>query len=124
MGTSGTKIGTAPLTWALSEAAVLCLRDHPPAQTYRARLENTHDPGNALTVLAHQLARAVYDMRNRHVAFEKDPFFQRSWRGADEPGAELDTQGMNLPEALDTAASMASLHAQARIGRDPLSPAL
>jgi transposase len=123
LGTSGTKIGHAHLKWAFSEAAVLCLRDHPPAQTYLARLEKTHDNGTALTVLAHQVARAVYDMRKRHVAFDKAQFFQHEWRGADEPGASLNTQGMNLPDALDTAASRASLNAQVRIGRETLSPA-
>jgi transposase len=87
LGTSGTKIGKAHLTWAFSAAAVLFLRDHPPAQRYLARLEKNHDTGKALTVLAHQLARAVYDMRKRHVAFDQDQFFQREWRGADEPGA-------------------------------------
>jgi hypothetical protein len=124
LGTSGTKIGHAHLTWAFSEAAVVFLRDHPPAQTYRARLEKKQDQGKALTVLAHQLARAVYDMLNRHVVFDREPFFQRSWRRADAPGASRDTQGMNLPDALDTAASMASLNAQAHRGRDTLSPAL
>jgi hypothetical protein len=123
LGPSGTKIGHAHLPWAFSEAAVVFLRDHPPAQQYLARLENNHDTGNALTVLAHQLARAVYDLLKRHVAFDKDQFFQPSWRGADEPGASRDIQGMHLPDALDTAVSMASLNAQARIGRDPLSPA-
>ena len=71
-------------------------------------MEKKHDTGTALTVLAHTLARAVYDMLKRHVAFDKDQFFPHEWRGADELGASLDTQGMNLPDALDTAASMAS----------------
>ena len=62
LGTSGTTIGNAHLTWAFSEAAVLCLRDHPAAQKYLARLEKKHDKGQALTVLAQQLARAVYHM--------------------------------------------------------------
>jgi transposase len=77
LGTSGTKIGNAPLTWAFSDAAVLCLRDPPPAQQDLARLEKKHDKGKALTVLAHKLARAVYDRLKRHVAFGKDRFFQR-----------------------------------------------
>jgi hypothetical protein len=77
VGTSGTTIGHAPLTWAFSEAAVLFLRDHPPAQTSLARVEKTHDKGKALTVLAHQLARAVDDRLNRHVVFARDQFFQR-----------------------------------------------
>ena len=61
-GTSGSQIGNAHLTWAFSEAAVLCLRDHPAAQKFLARLEHTHSKGKALTILAHKLARAVYDM--------------------------------------------------------------
>jgi hypothetical protein len=123
LGTSGTKIGTAHLPWAFSEAAVLLLRDPPPAQTYLARVEKNHDQGSALTGLAHKLARAVYDMLKRHVAFDRAQFFQRYWRGADEPSASLDKPGMNLPDALDTAAFTASLNAKARIGRETLSPA-
>lgn len=76
LGTAGTKIGNAHLKWAFSEAAVLFLRDHPPAQKYLARLEKKHDKGKALTVLAHKLARAVYYMLKRHVAFDKEQFFQ------------------------------------------------
>jgi transposase len=77
LGTAGTKIGNAHLKWAFSEAAVLFLRDHAPAQKYLARLEKKHDKGKALTVLAHQLARAVYYMLKRQVAFDKEQFFQR-----------------------------------------------
>jgi transposase len=58
-GTSGTKLGNAYLTWAFSEAAVLCLRNNPAGQKYLVRLEHKHGQGKALTVLAHQLARAV-----------------------------------------------------------------
>jgi hypothetical protein len=123
LGTSGAKIGKAQLPWAFSAAAVLCLRDHPPAQQYRARLEKTHDTGNALTGLAHQLARAVSDRLTRHVAVATEQLCQHAWRGADAPGASRDTQGMHLPDARDTAASRASLNAQARIGRETLSPA-
>jgi transposase len=36
-GTAGTKIGNAYLKWAFSEAAVLCLRNHPAGQKYLAR---------------------------------------------------------------------------------------
>ena len=75
-GTSGAKIGNAPLKWALSEAAVLCLRDNPAAQTLLARLEHKHGKGKALTILAHKLARAVYDMLQRQTAFDLDTFLQ------------------------------------------------
>jgi transposase len=59
-GTSGHNIGTVHLKWAFSEAAVLCLVDNPPGPKYYGRLEKKYGPGKALTVLAHQLARAVY----------------------------------------------------------------
>jgi transposase len=73
-GTSGTKIGQAYLKWAFSEAAVLCLRNHPAGQKYLARLENKHGKGKALTVFAHKLARASYDMLKRGVVFDLDKF--------------------------------------------------
>ena len=61
-GTSGKKIGNAHLKWAFSEAATLCLRNNPQGQQLLARLEKKHNKGKALTILAHKLARAVYDM--------------------------------------------------------------
>ena len=75
-GTSGTTIGNAHLTWAFAEAAVLFLRDHPAAQQYLARLEKKHGKGKALTLLAQKLARAVYDLLKRHVAFDRETFLQ------------------------------------------------
>jgi transposase len=75
-GTSGTKIGNAYLKWAFSEAAVLFLRNNPAGQKYLARLEKKHGKGKALTVLAHKLARAVYDMLKRGVAFDLNAFLQ------------------------------------------------
>src|SRR5262249_23040153 len=75
-GTSGTKIGNAHLTWAFSEAAVLFLRDHPAAQQYLARLEKKHGKGKAWTLLAQKRARAVYYLLKRHVACDRETFFQ------------------------------------------------
>jgi transposase len=75
-GTSGTKIGQAYLPWAFSEAAVRFLRNHPAGQKYLARLENKHGQGKALTVLAPTLARAVYDMLKRGVAFDLNTVLQ------------------------------------------------
>jgi transposase len=73
-GTGGTKIGNAYLKWAFSEAAVLFLRDNPSGQKDLTRLEKKHDKGKALTVLAHHLARAVYDMLKRATAVNMDKF--------------------------------------------------
>jgi transposase len=73
-GTSGAKIGNAHLKWAFSEAAVLFLRDNPAGQKFLARVEKKHAKGKALTILAHTLARAVYDMLKRQVAFDMKRF--------------------------------------------------
>jgi len=48
-GPSGKKIGNAHLTWAFSEAAVLCLKHHEPAHKYLAKLAPTHGQGKALS---------------------------------------------------------------------------
>jgi hypothetical protein len=37
-------------------------------------LEKKHGKGKALTILAHKLARAVYDMLTRKTAFDMDKF--------------------------------------------------
>jgi hypothetical protein len=72
VGSSGKKIGNAPLKWALSEAATLFLRHNPDGQRLLARLEKKQGNGTALTLLAHKLARAVYDRRKRKTAFDLD----------------------------------------------------
>jgi transposase len=74
VGTAGKNIGNAHLKWAFSEAAALCLRNNPAGQRRLARLEKRHDKGTALTILAYKLARAVYDMLKRNMAFDMDKF--------------------------------------------------
>jgi len=95
-GTSGSQIGHAHLTWAFSEAAVFCLREHPAAQQFLARLEHKHSKGKALTILAHQLARAVSSMLQRQTACDLDTFLRGEGRGAGALHASLDSQGMHL----------------------------
>jgi transposase len=73
-GTSGATIGHAYLPWAVSEAAVLFGRNHPAGQKDLARLEHKHGTGKALTIVAHTLARAVYDMLKRETAFDRQKF--------------------------------------------------
>lgn len=94
--TSGAPIGNAPLTWAFADAAVLCLRDTPAAQTCLSRLDHTHGKGQACTILAHTLARAVYNMGKRQTAFDLQQFLQAYGRGVGELHASLDSQGLNL----------------------------
>lgn len=74
LGTSGKKIGNGHLKWAFSEAATLFLRNNAAGQSYLARLEKKHGKGKALTILAHKLARAVYYMLKRHIAFDMETF--------------------------------------------------
>jgi len=76
LGTAGKKIGNAPLTWAFSEAAPLFLRQNPAGQKLLGRLENKHDQGKTLRILAHTLGRAVYPMLKRKVAFDMDLFLR------------------------------------------------
>jgi hypothetical protein len=71
-GTAGTKIGQASRKGAFSAAAVLFLQEHPAGPKYRPRLETKHGKGQALTVLAHQWARAGYHLLKRQTAFARD----------------------------------------------------
>lgn len=75
-GTSGNKIGNAHLKWAFSEAAVLFLRQNPGGQRLLGRLEQKHNKGKALSILAHKLGRAVYHMLKRKIAFDMDLFLR------------------------------------------------
>lgn len=85
MGPSGKTSGHAHLTWAFSEAAVLCLRHHEPGQQLLARLERQQGQGQALSLLAHKLGRAVYDMLKRRTAFDMDRFLKSYGSRAGEP---------------------------------------
>jgi Transposase IS116/IS110/IS902 family len=95
-GTSGTTIGNAHLQWAFSEAAVFCLRENPAGQTFLTRLEKKPRQGKAWTILAHQLARAVYCLLQNQRAFAMDTCFHRLGRGVGELAASLDHAGMPL----------------------------
>ena len=74
-GTSGSKIGNAHLKWAFSEAAVIFLRDNPPAKQYVEKLAKKHNKGKALSILAHKLGRAVYFILKRKEPFNAKRFF-------------------------------------------------
>jgi transposase len=77
-GTAGAERGQASLTWACSDAAVLVLRDHPAGQTSLPRWAKQPGRGQALTLLAQQLGRAVYDLVTRQQAFAGDTCLQDS----------------------------------------------
>jgi hypothetical protein len=61
-------------------------------------LGKKHDQGKALTILAHQLARAVYYMLKRKTAFDMDLFLPTSGSRAGEPEVYLDAH-RDDPEA-------------------------
>ena len=118
-GTVGATIGPASRTWACAAAAGLCLRDHLAGQQSRARVETTHGQGQALTVVAHHVARAVSSRRHRAVAVAPPHFVHGSGRGAGEPRASLDDARMRLRGVLGTGCCLAWLHADAHLGRSP-----
>jgi transposase len=99
-GTSGKKIGNAYLQWAFAEAAGLWLRNQAQGQQCLTRLENKHGKGKALTILAHQLARAVYYLLLRGTVFAMDPFLKGYGSRAGAPAASLDTYGISLKTVL------------------------
>ncbi len=74
IGSSGKKIGNAHLKWAFSEAAVLFLRRNPEAVKYP---ESFRDKAKSLTILAHKLARAVYNIFKKKEVFNPTIFFAK-----------------------------------------------
>jgi hypothetical protein len=62
----------AHLKGAVAEAATVCWRNKAAGQRYRARREKKHGQAKAWTLLAHKLARAVYDRLKRKTAFAMD----------------------------------------------------
>jgi transposase len=117
VGTAGKKIGHAPRQWAVSAAAPVCLRTHPPGQQLLARWEQKHATGHAWPLLAHMLARAVSCLRQRTTAVEPALFLRSSGSRAGEPGVSLDPTGRSLERACWPFFFTASLHAKARLGR-------
>ena len=124
VGTSGNKIGHAHLQWAFAAAAAVCLRHNPAGHHSVARVENKHGQGTAVTILAPKLARAVYDMRKGHTAFDREQCLHGSGRRVGEPAASLDMEGISLERACATSCLTASLNAQVPRGLLAPSPRL
>jgi transposase len=99
-GTSGKKRGNAALPWALSAAAVLWLRHKAHGQTCLARGETKHGQGQALTIVAPQLARAVYARVTRATVCEMAPGLTGDGSRVGEPAASLATEGISLQTVL------------------------
>jgi hypothetical protein len=116
LGTSGATIGHAHLPGALSEAAVLCLRNTPHGQKLLARVEKTPDTGQARTILAHPLARAVSSLRKRQTACDRDVCRRPSGSGAGAPDASLDASREAPEVRVLTSSLTAAVHATVRLG--------
>jgi len=86
-GPSGKKIGKAHLPWAFAAAAVWCRRTTPAGQKPLARLEPKPGKGQALPILAHKLARAVYSLRKRQTALDMAKCLHGEGSRAGEPDA-------------------------------------
>jgi transposase len=77
-GSKNQKIGNPQLKWAFSEAAVLFLRDHKPAELYHHRLVSRYGKAKALSIIAQKLGRTVYFMLKRKEVFDPKRFFEPS----------------------------------------------
>jgi hypothetical protein len=111
--TSGTRTSRGPLPQLPPCSSVTI----PNGQTLLTRLETKPGKGTALTILAHHLARAVYDMLKRHTAVDMDNFLRTSRSRAGEPGAARDPHGMSRQSARSKPCAAASVTAQVCIGR-------
>jgi hypothetical protein len=98
LGPAGQQIGNAPLQWAFSEAAVWCVRNHPPGPKNLVRLAKKPAPGQALPILAHTRAHAVYALRKRPTAVDRAMGRRAEAHRAGEPAGSLAPQ-RNAPEA-------------------------
>ena len=74
-GWGGKKIGNPHLRWAFAEAACLFLRQSERAKQWMQRQEQKRGKGKALSILAAKLARAVYHVLAKKVAFDEQRFW-------------------------------------------------
>src|SRR5204863_2250446 len=75
LGSGGKKIGNAHLRWAFGEAACLFLRSSERAKRWKEKQTKKRGEGKALGILAARLARAVYHLWRKGLAFDEDRFW-------------------------------------------------
>lgn len=75
VGSGGQKIGNAHLRWAFGEAACLFLRSSERARRWKEKQTKKRGEGKALGILAARLARAVYHIWRKALAFDEDRFW-------------------------------------------------
>ena len=71
-----------------------CSRLSPPTERTWSSVSHVSAQGKAVTVLAHKLARAVYDMLKREVGGDLNTLLQSEGRGVGEPAASLGHTGV------------------------------
>ena len=74
VGTGGSKMGNVHLKWAFSEAAVLFLCHNAEGKKLLAQIRTKHGKGKALSILAHNIGRAVYYRLARGTVFSMEKF--------------------------------------------------
>jgi transposase len=74
-GSGGKKIGNPHWRWAFAEAACLFLRQSERARRWKAKQEKKRGPAQAMGLRAAKLARAVYHVLTKQVAFDEGRFW-------------------------------------------------
>ena len=74
-GKGAKKIGNAHLRWAFAEAACLFLRQSERAKKWQQRQEKKRGKAKTLAILAAKLARAVYHLLTKKLAFDEARFW-------------------------------------------------
>ena len=69
------KIGNPHLRWAFGEAACLFLRQSERARRWKDKQEKKRGPAKAMGILAAKLARAVYHVLTKKMAFDEARFW-------------------------------------------------
>ena len=82
-------MGNVHLKGAFSEAAGLFLRHAPGGKKVLAEIEKKHGKGNALSMLAHTIGRAVFDMLSRGISPSRTPC-RVAEKSAGEPDVSLE----------------------------------
>jgi Transposase IS116/IS110/IS902 family len=93
-GPSGTTIGKAHRTWAFAEAAGLVLEHNEPAQHDLTQMATRHGQGQALSILARKLGRAVSGPAQASRGVQpRDVSGALGREGTDHPGSSREPTG-------------------------------
>jgi hypothetical protein len=98
LGTSGAKRGNVHLKWAVSEAAVLFLRPTKDGKTLLASIAKKHGQGEALSILAHKIGRAVFYLVSRGTVFSPEKFRAASREGSGASPTSNSSHGTELAQ--------------------------